>query len=329
MADFSQNDISFMKRALALSCQGLGRVAPNPSVGCVIVRDGQVVGEGRTADGGRPHAEVVALEMAGDLARDADVYVTLEPCAHTGETGPCALALVRAGVRRVFVACGDPDARVNGRGVHILREAGIEVIEGLMREEALAMNRGFFLKITEKRPFVTLKMAVSADGKIAGAGGQRVQISGAESHIHMHKEVRASHDAILVGMNTVIADNPLLTTRAEGIVHNPLRVVMGDPKKMPEKAHLAGQNDVLVVNSFDISKVLRDLSADHGVTRLLVEGGARVMRAFLDSGLWDSLYLYRSPVIIGADGLDAPDFGEMEIIERLALGNDVLEVYKN
>lgn len=323
---FSQDDFVYMARALDLSRGGLGRVAPNPSVGCVIVRDGRIVGEGRTADGGRPHAEVVALESAGDLAFGADVYVTLEPCAHTGKTGPCALALVRAGVRRVFVACGDPDPRVSGRGVQILREAGVTVFEGLLEQEALEMNAGFFLRVTQERPFVTLKMAVSKDNKIAGVGGERVQISGVESHEHMHKEVRASHDALLVGMGTVVADNPLLTTRVDGIVHNPLRVVLGRREKMPKTVHLAGHDDVFFVDSSDISSVLQELAVDHGVTRLLVEGGAQVMQSFLASGLWDVLYLYRAPLLIGEGGLDAPDFSGARLLKSLILGQDVLEI---
>jgi diaminohydroxyphosphoribosylaminopyrimidine deaminase/5-amino-6-(5-phosphoribosylamino)uracil reductase len=326
--NFSDIDIGYMKRALDLARTGLGRTAPNPSVGCVIVRDGAVVGSARTADGGRPHAEVLALAEAGARAAGADVYVTLEPCSHVGVTGACAAALAAAGVGRVFVACHDPDLRVNGRGVAMLREAGIQVYEGVCESEALEINRGFILSVIEKRPLVTLKMAVSADGKIAGAGGVRVQITGAEAQAHMHRELRARHDGIAVGVGTVIADNPLLTTRVEGLEHQSVRVVFGDRLRIPESYHLAVQNDVVFLQNTDIKENLESLVNDHGVTRLLVEGGARLMQAFLKSRLWDDLYMYRSPMVIGEGGLDVPEFGALSLMEVLYLGKDVLEVYK-
>ena len=319
----SDSDVSYMQQALELARRGLGRTAPNPVVGCVIVRDGDIVGQGRTADGGRPHAEVTALAEAGDLAVGADVYVTLEPCQN------CSRALIEAGVARVYVACQDENPAVKGRGVALLQETGIGVYEGLLWDEAYDFNRGFFLTKTENRPLVSLKMAVSADGKIAGGGGARVQISGVESHAHMHRVLRARHDAIAVGVGTVIADNPILTTRIDGVDHQSLRVVLGDSNRVPKTCHLAGQNDVVVMGNHDIATVLQILSLDHGVTRLLVEGGALVMQAFLESGLWDDLYLYRSSLVIGEDGVDVPDFsaaGEPVVTEKL--GDDVFEVYK-
>ncbi len=236
----ASDDIIYMQRALSLACGGLGRVAPNPAVGCVIVSaDGsEVVGEGRTADGGRPHAEVVALEAAGEAARGATVYVSLEPCAHHGETAPCAEALVRAGVARVVVACNDPDERVSGRGIDVLRDAGIEVVQDVCCEEAEGLNAGFFLRVTEARPWVTLKIAVSADGKIASAAGVRTQISREEGSAYMH-QLRATHDAILVGMGTVLADDPLLSARGEGAEgHVMTRVVLGDVSKLPSDSKL-------------------------------------------------------------------------------------------
>lgn len=320
------SELSYMDEALALAQQGLGRTAPNPAVGCVIVRDGVVVGRGLTGDGGRPHAEIVALAEAGELAEGADVYVSLEPCAHHGQTGPCANALVEANVARVVVACYDPDQRVSGRGVQILRDAGVVVEEGLRGDRAEALNAGFFFSITQARPLVSLKMAVSADGKIAGAAGASVQITGAEAAAHMHRELRATHDAIAVGRGTVVADDPLLTTRVAGVEHDIKRVVLG--RDIPADAQLARAGDVIVVDDHDVRRALRALVVDHGVTRLLVEGGPQVMRAFLDSGLWDRLYIYRSPMVIGAHGVEAPDFGDNVLVDTQKIGADSLEIYE-
>lgn len=328
-------DFTYMDEALMLAEQGLGRTAPNPSVGCVIVRDGVVVGRGRTGDGGRPHAEIVALAEAGERAKGADVYVTLEPCAHHGQTGPCAEALVAAGVAWVVVACHDPDHRVSGRGVQILRDAGVTVEAGVRQAEAEALNAGFFLSVTQARPLVSLKMAVSVDGKIAsaspklrrmqGAAYVPVQITGAEAAVHMHTTLRATHDAIAVGRGTVEADDPLLTTRVDGVQHDSKRVVLG--RYIPAGTQLAQADGVIVVDDHDVQRVLRSLVVDHGVTRLLVEGGAQVMTAFLASGLWDRLYIYRSPMVIGDDGLDAPRFGGHELLETQQIGLDALEIY--
>ncbi len=319
------SDQYYMTLALDLARAGLGRVAPNPSVGCVIVRDGAIVGQGRTADGGRPHAEAVAVAQAGALAEGADVYVTLEPCAHFGQTPPCAQALIDAGVARVVVACGDPDMRVGGRGVQMLHDAGIQVDEGLCGAEAMVVNAGFFLTVTHKRPFVTLKMAVSADDKIAGAGGKPVQISAAKASAHMHQVLRAAHDAIVVGRGTVVSDDPLLTTRVDGVEHGLKRIVLG--RDIPCGSRLSGVDDVIVIDDHDVKRALLRMVVDHGVTRLLVEGGASVMQAFLESGLWDELFIYRSPLVIGVDGVDAPDFGVNQLLETQQIGVDRLEKY--
>ncbi len=226
------NDISYMHTALALARRGLGRTVPNPSVGCVIVRDGIIWGRGRTGDGGRPHAETEALKQAGARAKGATVYVSLEPCSHQGQTGPCAQALIDAGVKRVVVACTDPDPRVSGRGIQMLAAAGIEVVAGVLEEEAMALNKGFMLRITESRPLVTLKLATSRDGKIAPLNGDPLWITGDAARRHVHLE-RSRHDAILVGIGTIIKDNPLLTTRFEGITHEPVRIVLDSHLKLP------------------------------------------------------------------------------------------------
>ncbi|HEY0183874.1 MAG TPA: bifunctional diaminohydroxyphosphoribosylaminopyrimidine deaminase/5-amino-6-(5-phosphoribosylamino)uracil reductase RibD, partial [Rhodopila sp.] len=214
-----------MAHALRLGARGLGRTWPNPAVGCVIVRDGRVVGRGWTQPGGRPHAERVALAQAGDLARGATAYVTLEPCAHHGKTSPCAEALVAAGVARVVTALTDPDPRVAGRGHAILRSAGIEVVEGVLSAGAARVNAGFLRRVTAGLPFVTLKLATSLDGRIATAGGDSRWITGAEARRHVHM-LRMTHDAVLVGAGTALADDPDLSVRDLGSPHQPVRVVM-------------------------------------------------------------------------------------------------------
>lgn len=323
----------YMNRALELSRQGLGRCAPNPSVGCVIVRDGTIIAEARTADGGRPHAERIALEAAGDAARGSDVYVTLEPCSHKGMTPSCASFLIQMGVKRVFFAAYDPDPRVNGQGAQMLRDAGVEVYEGLLQEQAEEVLAGFFLKIKGLRPWVSLKMAVSADDKIAGPFGQRVQISCGASMDHMHRALRATHDGIAIGAGTAIKDDPLLTTRVMGLPHAPFRFVFGgDMSNLSDLKIFQDQGGgrIIHMKSAPVDILLQKMAMEHGMTRILVEGGACLMQAFLDSGLWDALYLYRSPMIIGEGGIDAPDFSMLSAPEEVQeIDVDRLEIYAN
>ncbi len=324
----SPTDIHYMRHALSLAGRGVGRTAPNPAVGCVIVSaGGHIVGRGVTADGGRPHAEAAALSQAGDLAKKSTVYVTLEPCSHQGQTPPCARGLIDAGAARVVVACGDPDPRVSGRGVAMLRTAGIDVVEGVLEEEALALNAGFFLRITKERPFVTLKLATSNDHKIADAPGQRTQISGEMAGRFMHL-TRSRHDAILVGANTARVDRPKLTTRIEGYSHEVRRFVLG-------ASDVQGLSGITDVDTNDIEAVLNNL-AERGITRLLVEGGAKTHTSFLRAGFCDQFLWVKSPHEIGAGGVDAlagHDIGQMgvefglELKETRALGEDLLAIY--
>jgi diaminohydroxyphosphoribosylaminopyrimidine deaminase/5-amino-6-(5-phosphoribosylamino)uracil reductase len=277
-----------------------------------------------TQDGGRPHAETVALAQAGRAARGATAYVTLEPCAHLGQTPPCADALVAAGIARVVIAVTDPDARVNGRGIAILRAAGIEVVTGVMETEAAALNAGFFLRIQKNRPLVTLKLAQSADRKTIPARGADRWITGKEAQRFAHL-LRAKHDAILVGVNTVIEDDPELTVRLPGLEkYSPLRVVMDRKGRMPKTAKLA-RPDTLVLAD-DIPAVLATL-AGRGVTRLLVEGGATIAQAFLDVA--DRLELFTAPHVLGdkAGGdISALPLNFLRVNKR-ALGLDTLESY--
>src|SRR5713226_5495304 len=231
-------DETAMRAALALARRGLGRVWPNPAVGCVVARDGRVVGRRWTQPGGRPHAETEALARAGEAAHGATAYVSLEPCSHWGKTPPCADALIAAGLGRVVVALEDPDPRVAGGGVARLRAAGIAVEAGLGAAEAAEINAGFFQRVRLGRPLVTLKLATSLDGRIATASGESRWITGPAARERAHL-LRATHDGILVGTDTVLADNPQLTCRLPGLdAHSPVRVVIDRQLRIPLDAHI-------------------------------------------------------------------------------------------
>jgi diaminohydroxyphosphoribosylaminopyrimidine deaminase/5-amino-6-(5-phosphoribosylamino)uracil reductase len=328
-------DLHHMRHALALAARGLGEVAPNPAVGCVIVKDGVVVGRGRTAKGGRPHAEPQALAMAGEAARGATAYVTLEPCSHHGHTPPCAKSLIDAGVARVVVAVGDPDTRVNGEGIAWLRMAGVDVTTGVCEQEAAELNAGFFMKVRHARPLVTLKIAQSLDGKIATATGESQWITGETARAYGHL-LRARNDAILIGAGTAKADDPMLTCRLPGLEgRKPLRVVLDTRLRLTEWSKLAqtaGEIPTVVyttaaedlggalaacgvqivrvakdaVGRPQIAAVLTDL-AERGITRLLVEGGAAIHASFLNAGMADRLAVFSAPMILGGSGLSSVD----------------------
>ncbi len=352
-------DESFMRVALFHAKTGWGRVAPNPSVGCVIVKKGVIVAAQRTADGGRPHAETRALAQAGHEAKGACVYVTLEPCAHRGQTGPCAQALVRAGVARVVVACQDPDPRVSGQGLAQLQAGGVVVVTGVLEREARQGNQGFFYTLTQQRPWVTAKLAVSSDGRIACATGERTQISGFLADQYKHR-LRTSHDAILIGIETALADDPLLTARIVGHSHVMRRIVLDANLRIPMDSMLvksvgydplwvfykAGSPDkikalhargvrLFPIDPYDIRHLLSVLATE-GVTRLLVEGGARIHSAFLAEGVVDSFVLLKSPVRLGAGAVPAlpaqdifalPAFSGLTLQKTRVLGEDLLEIY--
>lgn len=315
-----------MRAALALALRGLGTVAPNPSVGCILVKEGKVVGRGWTQPGGRPHAETEALRRAGEAARGATAYVTLEPCSHVGKTGPCADALIAAGVARAVVAMEDPDVRVAGRGLKKLNAAGISVELGCCAEEAARLNRGFLLHRTENRPLVLLKLATSLDGKIATALGESKWITGPNARAHAQL-LRASHDAILVGIGTALADDPALTRRLPGVQSQLLRVVLDGKGRLPAGAKLCdGTAPSLQITAPDCKAAVPDgieravvpldgerLSvpgvltalAERGITRVMIEGGGRVAAAFLDAGMVDRIAWYRAGRILGAPALGA------------------------
>ena len=321
-----------MELALRLGRRALGTTAENPNVGCVIVKGGRLLGVGWTQPGGRPHAETEALKMAGEGARGATAYVTLEPCAHHGRTGPCAEALVAAGIARVVTAIDDPDPRVSGGGHAILQRAGITFVSGLGAEEARRDMGGFLTRMTRNRPQVVLKLAVSADGKIAAGPGQRTAVSGPEARAYVHL-LRAQCNAILVGMGTVLADDPELTCRLPGLEgRSPRPFVLSHGRGLPPGSHLARKSAEVLRGS--IPEVLADL-AGRGINRLMVEGGAKVARSFLDAGLVDEFHLIRSPVSLGPGGVDAlaglplgQALQPFTVFTQEKLGSDTLTVYE-
>jgi diaminohydroxyphosphoribosylaminopyrimidine deaminase / 5-amino-6-(5-phosphoribosylamino)uracil reductase len=288
----------FMRLALAEAEKGRGRTHPNPAVGAVVVGGGRVIGRGHHRKAGLPHAEVNALRAAGARARGADVYVTLEPCNHQGRTPPCTDALIAAGVRRVFFGSADPNPLVDGHGARRLRRAGIEVHSGILRAQCDAANEAWFKFITTGLPWVVLKAAVTLDGKLAAAARDSKWISSTASRRLVHRW-RNELDAVLVGAGTVRADDPRLTVRGVPGGRNPLRVVLG---AVPRRARLLREPGETISERGALPPVLRRLG-DRGITTVLVEGGATVHGAFLETGLWDELRLFIAPKIFGADAL--------------------------
>ena len=300
-----------MRRALEQARRGLGRTTPNPIVGASIVTDeGVVVGDGAHERAGEPHAEVHALNEAGERARGATLYCTLEPCSHTGRTGPCTERIIAAGIRRVVAAMEDPFPLVRGRGFAALRAHGIEVDEGLGREEAVRLNQPFLTAVRDGRPFVIVKAAASLDGRIARAPGERTSITSAEANRRV-QYLRAQVDAIGVGSETVLADDPLLTVRDVYRERPLIRVIFDRRRRTPASARVFStikDGPVLVIGSRgeDLQSVLRHLASE-GVQSLLLEGGAQIHAAAWDAGLVDYVQLFVAPVALGPAGV--PLFG--------------------
>ena len=324
----SETDKRFMRLALSLASRGLGHVWPNPAVGCVIVRDGRIVGRGWTQSGGRPHAETIALAQAGQGARGAVAYVTLEPCSHHGQTPPCADALIDARVARVVVALGDPDERVNGQGIARLHAAGIAVEVGVQQAEARQAQVGFLKRVTEGRPMVTLKLANSFDGRIATATGDSQWITGPQARRLVHA-MRASHDAVLVGAGTARSDDPSLNVRDMGVTRQPVRIVWSRHLDLPlagKLAQTAQQSPVWICHGMDADANLqtawKGLGAkllpvklgpgrqidpgsalqslgDQGLTRVFCEGGGALAASLLGAGMVDELIGFTAGVVLG------------------------------
>jgi diaminohydroxyphosphoribosylaminopyrimidine deaminase/5-amino-6-(5-phosphoribosylamino)uracil reductase len=355
-----------MQLALTLGRRGLGRTWPNPAVGCVVVKDGVILGRAWTHDGGRPHAETQALAQAGDAARGATLYVTLEPCSHHGKTPPCADAIISAGIARVVSALDDPNPKVAGQGHARIRAAGIALDLGICADEARRDHAGHIRRITEGRPHVTLKLALSTDEKIGASGRRPFQITGEEVRQRVHM-FRAQSDAILVGIGTALADNPQLNCRLPGMEpRSPVRVILDRRLRLPAGGYLAqtarerplwvfaapdadaanaamltaaGAEIIQVPLSgpgVDLGAVLKELGR-RGISRLMVEGGARVAASFVESRLADEIWLYRGPVKIGADGVAALDGLSLSEVTQSPhyrvrasemLGKDTLTIYE-
>lgn len=355
-----------MKAAIAIGARGLGGVWPNPAVGCLVVRDNQVIARGWTQPQGRPHAEVEALNRAGNLARGATVYISLEPCSHFGQTAPCCDALIKAGIRRAVIAMLDPDTRVNGRGVSALENAGINVVTGVEKALAGEINAGFISRVTSGRPLVTLKLATSADGKIATKSGASKWITGSLSRSHGHR-LRSIHDAILVGAGTLRCDDPQLTCRLPGLEgRSPVRVIVDSDLSISLtnrviKSAVTTPTWVVTVFGSDVNqrKALSSIGVkiidvepgedgkpnldlalkklgELGITRLLVEGGSKISAAMVGAKLVDRVVLFRAPIFIGGDGISAlsgfgveslADAASLRLMEVCRVGSDIKEVY--
>ncbi|WP_299784305.1 bifunctional diaminohydroxyphosphoribosylaminopyrimidine deaminase/5-amino-6-(5-phosphoribosylamino)uracil reductase RibD [uncultured Marivita sp.] len=337
------DDARHMERALELGRRGLGNTWPNPAVGCVIVQQDKVVGEGWTQPGGRPHAETEALLQAGAAAKGATAYVTLEPCAHHGQTPPCTDALIAAGVARVVAPFADHDPRVSGQGFDRLRAAGIEVTTGVGADAAEVDHAGFFCRVATGRPRLTLKLATSLDGRIATASGDSQWITGPETRSYVHR-LRACHDAVMVGAGTVRADDPLLTVRGFDVPQQPVRIVISRRLDLPLDGNLARTLDIAPLwlchgedapedarlawsqigakliqvpldgRQVDIPALMQALG-DEGLTRVFCEGGGELAASLLSADLVDRLDLHMGGVVIGAEG--RPALGALGL-DRLA-----------
>ena len=364
----SVNDTQFMKMALGLARRNLGATAANPSVGCVLVdgNSSRVIARGWTQTGGRPHAEIEALARAGDAAKGATAYVTLEPCAHEGETPSCAKELAKAGITRAVIAIRDPDPRTAGKGIQALQDENVSVTEGVCQDDALELNLGFFSKVIRKRPMVTLKLATSLDGRIATHNGNSQWITGPEAREGANL-LRAEHDAIMVGSNTALIDNPELTCRLTGLEdRSPVRIVADGRLRLPLTSNLvataANIPTWVVTNAraakdrhkafadvgvalidvpespemgLDLAKALETFAA-RGITRLLVEGGSNLAASLLRARLVDRIVWFRAPVILGGDGLPAlqalgidtvAEGVQLKLLGTEKFGKDVAETY--
>ncbi|NPA32602.1 MAG: bifunctional diaminohydroxyphosphoribosylaminopyrimidine deaminase/5-amino-6-(5-phosphoribosylamino)uracil reductase RibD [Aquificae bacterium] len=349
-------DEEFMKRALELAKSRKGYTHPNPTVGAIVVKEGKVVSEGVHERAGSPHAEVVAIERAGQKARGATLYVTLEPCSHWGRTPPCTDLIIRSGISRVVVATTDPNPLVSGKGIKKLKESGIEVEVGVLEEEAKELNEDFFTYITQKRPYVTLKWAQSADGKLATLSGSSKWLTSPESRKRAH-ELRREASAVLVGVNTVIRDDPLLTVRLVPSERQPVRIVIDPSLRIPLDAKLVRNKEaptwvitkeggkkkkeleklgveVFVLDDLSVKNILKVLY-EKEIMHLLVEGGARTLSHFLKEGIFDRVCVFTAPKLMG-EGLsvggrkpgDVSELLELKLRRLERIGDDIFALYK-
>jgi len=330
-SNFSLSDTIFMQEALKLARKGLGKTSPNPMVGAVVVREGEIVGRGWHPGAGQPHAEIFALKEAGELALDAELYVTLEPCNHEGRTPPCSEAIIRAGIRRVVIGTADPNPAVIGRGAERLKQAGIKVEIGLLEEECRRLNETWNKYITTGLPFVTLKAAASLDGRIATRTGHSQWITNEKSRHYVH-QIRAAHDAILIGIGTLLKDNPHLTARRPGLEPlSPYRIVLDSLLRTPLDSNIFGSDgrekmilatrrheekklapyreqvkEILLLPTNDLGQLdfpalLRELGRRE-ITSVLIEGGSEINGSALDNRIIDKICFFYAPILIGGRG---------------------------
>jgi len=323
------DDTYYMNMALNLARSTLGQTSPNPVVGAVLVKDNQIIGMGAHLKAGEAHAEVHAIQMAGEKAKGATLYVTLEPCSHYGRTPPCSDLIIRTGIKKVFVATTDPNPQVAGTGIERMKNAGIDVEVGLLQPEALELNKVFFYYIQKRKPYVTLKSAISLDGKIATVTGESKWITGEKARQDAHR-FRHQHDAILVGVNTVLKDNPTLTTRLPAGGKNPIRIILDTHLRTPLDSHLVNDKQALtwIITGSEVNPILEtkfsvqginivkmpgqhigiqellDVIGEMGITSLFVEGGSEVHGSFLKERAFQQVITYIAPKLIG--GVQAP-----------------------
>lgn len=359
----------YMQMAIDLAAKAKGRTSPNPMVGAVIVKDDKVVGQGYHHKAGTPHAEVHALNEAGFLAQDATMYVTLEPCSHYGKTPPCAYAVAKSGIREIYVAMVDPNPKVAGQGIQILRDTGVTVHVGLLSDKAKKLNEVFLKYITTGEPFVVLKSAVSLDGKIATRTGHSQWVTGEKARLKVH-ELRDTYDAILVGIGTVLADNPALTTRLpDGGGRDPIRIILDSQARVPIDAQVINGNSrarTIIVTSekapnykvgalrasgvevwtlpardglLDIKSMIKEMGRQE-ITSVLVEGGSKVNASFLEAGLLDKVCWFIAPKFVGGHeapgaigGIGIQKMNQATLLEEIevsTLGEDIyIEGYPN
>lgn len=352
------NHQEYMKLAISLAAAAKGQTSPNPQVGAVVVKNGEILGMGAHLKAGTPHAEVHAIAAAGDEVKGADIYVTLEPCSHFGRTPPCADLIINSGINRVFIASDDPNPLVSGKGIERMQDAGIDVVTGLLKKEADALNEPFFHFIKTKTPYVTIKAASSFDGKTAAKTGDSKWITSPESRQDVHR-LRHEHDAILTGVNTIIHDNPLLTARLPQGGKNPIRIVLDTNLRIPADANVIRDQSVKTIiftgceidstkaeeirkynaevfsfpaNEVPIKEVLKNLG-ERNIMTLFVEGGSEIHASFIKEGFFQQMILYMAPKIIGGNkaipfiGGDGADYVQdspvLEFTEIKRIGGDL------
>jgi diaminohydroxyphosphoribosylaminopyrimidine deaminase/5-amino-6-(5-phosphoribosylamino)uracil reductase len=313
-----------MRRALRLAEQAKGWTKPNPMVGAILIKAGKRIGEGYHTRYGAAHAEIEALKNAQESARGATLYVTLEPCCHQGKTPPCTEAVIKSGIKKVVIATKDPSQKVNGQGIKALQEAGIEVEVGLLENEARELNRFFFTYHEKGRPYITLKAALSLDGKIAVAPGQRTVLTAMPAQRYLHS-LRHEHEAILVGAGTVLTDNPHLGVRhIEG--QDPLRIVLTGARKLPKDLQIFRDENVLLLPDKNIKEVLNVLY-EKGISSVLIEGGQKVFEAFIKAKVVDEMILFLAPTFLGKKAVafaELPQPIKLSQVHAKTLGKDLV-----